>query len=97
MSALNVQDILNLGEFLLVVILMGLAFTAYRTGRHQRLLFVAVAFLLWGVRLGLGVLSSFVAPGIEGANWVELTTTLLDLLTAVLIAIAILGVGQRNR
>lgn len=92
----DIQDFLILGEFILVFILMALAVTAYRTGRHKRMLFVALAFLLWDVRLGLSVLSSFVVPGIEGANWVELTTTLLDVVTAVLFASAVLWEGRRS-
>lgn len=90
------QEYLQTIGFLVTLVLTLLSLTAYRSTRETRVLVVSAAFALWTIRLGLGVYSTLVVPALEGANWIETTSTLLDTATPLLFFFAIVKKDARE-
>jgi hypothetical protein len=61
--AANLDFITRFIVLIIALALMGIAFLAYRKKKSQRLLFVALAFLLFAVKWVLKVLDLYLSPG----------------------------------
>ncbi|MHB8604109.1 MAG: hypothetical protein ACYDCK_02545 [Thermoplasmatota archaeon] len=83
------QEYLQAIASIVTLVLTLLSLTAYRSTRDKRILLVTVGFLLWTLRLGLGVTTSLVLPQYEGATWAETTSTLLDTAAPIVIFLAL--------
>jgi hypothetical protein len=71
---LEVEKLLNLGGSLLAIVLFGLTMVAYKRVHNNRFLFVAVAFLLFGIKAFL--MGSEIIFG--EWDWVDPVTAFMD-------------------
>lgn len=74
-SGIEIDNIVTLVASIMALTLFGLTYASYKRDGRKRLLYVAIAFLLFAVK-GIMLTSDIFYP--QKAGWVDLTASLLD-------------------
>ena len=85
---LEAEKVLSLGSSVVALVLAGLTFMAYRATKKQRLVYVSLAFFLFGVRTFLIGAELFFGEW----SWVDPTANVLDF---IILATFFIGIMRK--